>query len=103
MLLPLDGPSKQYSLTVGTSTVLEVLKPTESVLEERKVVTIQPLDQSIYVYFGDGSGTPSPAVMAADGFFHFKKAKETYEAADSQEIYILSVNGSGSVIIAERA
>jgi hypothetical protein len=104
MLQPLDGPSKQYKLSaVDTITAVRIVKPTENELEERKVVTIQPIDSSIRVYFGDGSTVPSAATIAADGFLHYKKAKESYEASASQEIYILAEAGTTVVIIAERA
>jgi len=103
MLNPLDGPAKQYKVSVGTVTVLRVLKPTESELEERRAVTLQPLDDAIRVYFGDGVTVPSAATVAADGFLHFKNAKESYEASATQEMYILSDNGTTDVIIAERS
>lgn len=100
----LDGPAKQYKLaSVGTVTVVEVVKPAESALSEREVVTIQPLDQSIRVYFGDGSSTPNAATVAADGFLHYKHAKETYVVADSQPLFILAENSTTDVIVAERA
>lgn len=101
MLMPLDGPSKQFSITLTSSVVVEVKITTA--LEERKVITIQPLDADIWVYFGDGINVPNVATVAADGFKHFKKAKESYEASNTQPIYILSTNASNDVRLVERA
>lgn len=101
MYQPLDGPSAQIKLTsVGTVTVVEV-KAGASPLVDRRVVTIQP-NGKIKVYFGDGT-TPSAATVAANGFDHFKDAKETYEAGEKQKVYILAVSGTVNVIIVERA
>jgi len=102
MLQPLDGPSAQATLSVGTVTVVEV-KAGGTALEERKVITIQPIGGKIYVYFGDGVTTPSAATVAADGFEHTNKLKESYEAASSQQMFILSAVGTINVKIAERA
>ena len=101
MFQPLDGPSLQDKITVDTTTVQE-LKSGGSALEERKVVTIQP-DGRIYVYFGDGSSTPSAATVVADGFLQFKDSKETYEASESQPVFVLAVTGTVNVRFAERA
>jgi len=104
MIQPIDGPAKQYKLSVTTAAIVRVLKPSDAIeYEERKVVTLQPLDSSIRVYFADEGVVPSVATVAADGFFHFKKAKETYEAAATQIIYILAENSTTGVIAAERA
>ena len=101
MYQPLDGPSLQNSVSVDSTTVQKL--PSGSELTERKVITIQPLDGKIWVYFGDGSTTPSAATVAADGFEHGKKAIQTYEASDSQPIFILAQSGTVDVRYAERA
>jgi len=100
---PLDGPSKQFSLSVGTGTVIEVKKTGEDPLTDRQVITLQPLDGYIYVYFGDGESTPSPATVAADGFEHYKRLKDSYEAGPEQPVYILAKSGTVNVKVAERA
>lgn len=97
----LDGPAKQYSLSVTTSVVVEVVNV--SALDERAVVTIQPLDSDIWVYFGDGINTPTVSNLQNSGFLHFKKSMDSYEAGSQQKLYILAVSGTTSVRIAERA
>lgn len=102
MLLPLDGPSIQGLLSVDTSTVQEV-KVGGSPLSERKVVTLQPKDGRVYVYFGDGVTTPNAATVAASGILIFKNAMISYEASESQHIFMLAVSGTVNVAIIERA
>lgn len=102
MFYPLDGPSKQTTISVTTSTVVEA-KQGSTPHKERKVVTIQPLNGKIYVYFADEGIVPSPAAVAANGFIQFKNQKETYEASDSQSIYLLAVTSTTNVVVAERA
>lgn len=103
MYLPLDGPAAPAVLNIDDVTPVEV-KASSNALGERKVVTIQPFTGPIYVYFADDSGSaPSAATVAAQGFLHFNKAKETYEAGEDQKLYILAVSGSVAVRIAERA
>jgi hypothetical protein len=99
---PLDGPSLQTTLSVNTSTAQQV-KVGSNPMSERKVVTIMPVDGKIYVYFAGDAGVPSSATIIAHGFTQFKNALHSYEAADSQLIYILAVSGTVSVKIAERA
>lgn len=98
----LNGPSKQFSVSLTNSTVIEV-KDGSSPLSERKVVTIMPLDGKIWVYFGDGTNVPNSTTVKTDGFPQFKNTKESYEASDSQELYIVSDSGTVDVRIAERA
>ena len=101
MLQPLDGPAVQGNLSVGVGAVVEV-KVGASPLEDRKVVTLQP-DDKVYVYFAQQLETPTIGDVSSKGFIHYKNSKETYEAADSQAIYLLSVSGTINVKIAERA
>jgi hypothetical protein len=101
MFQPLDGPSAQVKLTaVGTATVVEV-KVGASALTDRQVITMQP-DGKMKVYFSDGS-VPSAATVLANGFDHFKDAKETYEAGEKQVVYILAATGTINVVVVERA
>lgn len=103
MLQPMDGPAIQDVIAVGPVTVLEV-KVGGAAYAERKIVTLQPLNGKIYLYFGDDTGVaPSAAVIAAKGLVLFKNAKESYEASDSQKLYYLSVSGTTNVAVAERA
>jgi len=99
--MSLDGPAKQFSVLVDTVTVVE-LKKDAAPLEERRVVTVQA-DGKIYIYFGDEGVFPNAATVASDGFIHFKNGKETYEATDTQSLYVLAVTGSVTVRAAERA
>lgn len=102
-LLPLDGPSQHYTLSITDSAVTEVKHTTNGVLEDRKVVTLQSEDGKFRVYFGDGTSTPSVANVSDDGILHWKYAKDSYEATDQQPLYILSESGSIDVHVVERA
>ena len=101
-LLPLDGPSLQGVLSVGTVTVVEAKIGTGD-LDERKVVTLQPLTGKIYLYFGFDTIVPSAATVAANGMVVFKNSKESYEASNTQKVYILAVSGTVNVAVIERA
>jgi len=101
MLLPLDGPSTQIKITgIGTATPVQA-KVGASAFTDRKVITLQPTGK-MKVYFSDGS-VPSAATVLANGFTHFKDAKETYEVGEKQVVYLLAETGTIDVIIAERA
>lgn len=102
MYLPLDGPSKQFSISLTDSTVIKV-ENGGSPLESRKIITILPTDGKIWIYFGDNSTTPNAATVKSDGFPHFKNALHSYEASDTQEIYIVSDTGNVDVRVSERA
>ena len=101
MLLPLDGPAIQGVLSVGTATVVEA-KVGANPYEERQVITLQG-NGKFYVYFGDGVTTPNAATVAAGGFIQFKDVKDSYEAGDTQRVYLLSLSGTINIRIAERA
>lgn len=100
-LSPLDGPSAQLALSV-TSSVVQEAKAGGSALSERKVITLQPT-QNIYVYFGDGITTPNAATVSTNGIKHFKDQLNTYEASNTQPVFILAVSSTASVIVVERA
>ena len=91
MLLPLDGPSVQASITV-TTTPAEV-KVGATAYNERKIVTIQPVDGTIRLTFE--SGKP--------GFYLFRGGFYSYEASEKQAIYVYTDSGSVTAIISERA
>ena len=101
MLLPLDGPSKQDTLSVTTLSVVEV-KADTTALSERKVVTIQG-DGKFYLYFNDGGSAPSVSDLQNDGLLLFKNVLYTYEATDTQALYVLSVSGTVNLKVVERA
>lgn len=102
MFSPLDGPATQGTLSVTTSTVQEA-KTGASRLNDRQVVTIQA-NKDLYIYFGDDTvGAPSSSTVQNDGFRQPKDSIQTYEAGDTQPIYILSASGTASVKISERA
>lgn len=101
MFNPLDGPARQFSVSLTTTVVVEVKVGTP--FTDRQVVTLQPLDGDIWVYYGDGVNTPSAATVAADGFRHFKKSQNSYEVGQLQPLFILASTVTTSVRIAERA
>jgi hypothetical protein len=101
MLLPLDGPSKSFVIAVTDAAVSEV-KAGASVFEERKVITLQG-DGKFYVYFADEGETPTTTDVSTKGFIQYKNAKESYEAAGSQAVYILADTGTVNVRGTERA
>lgn len=98
---PLNGPALQKSISVGNATP-KLIPESGSAMDGRAVITIMPIDGDIYVYFGDGTSTPSAATIIADGFPHREEQKDTYEASTSQPVYILSTTGTVKVITAER-
>ena len=101
MFSPLDGPAAQVKLTgVGIVTPVEV-KVGATALSERQVITMQP-NGKMKVYFSDGS-VPSAATVLANGFDHFKDAKESYEAGEQQRVFVLAATGTVDVVIVERA
>ena len=100
MFQPLDGPSAQTKLSVGTITAVEV-KVGAAALSERAVITMQP-DGNMKVYFSDGT-VPSAATVLANGLDHYKNLKETYEVGENQKVYILSSSGTINVVIVERS
>ena len=102
MLQPLDGPSKSFKLSaVGIATPVQV-KAGASAFEERKVITLQS-NGNFYIYFADEAETPNAATVAANGFIQYKNAKESYEASDTQIVFVLAVTGTVDIRGAERA
>ena len=91
MLLPLDGPAVQSKQTIPASETL--VKVGASVLTERKVITVQPLTGNVYLTFETGK----------DGFLLLKRGIYSFEASETQVVYIKAVAGTEDVIIAERA
>ena len=103
MLQPLDGPATQGTLSITDASVVEA-KVGASALKNRKVVTVQPIDGKIYVYFGDDTASaPNSTTVGSDGLVVYKNAKESFEAGQQQPIYLLSVSGTVNVKLVERA
>lgn len=105
MYLALDGPSAQLTVSVGTVTPV-LVKGGAAVLSERKVITLQSRDPSggnFYVYFAGDAGAPSAATIVSDGMLQYKTAMKSFEASDSQAVYLLSVAGTINVTVTERA
>lgn len=100
--LPLDGPAIQGQANVTTSTVFRV-KAGASELEEREVVTIQGVNGVLWVYFGDGTNTPTAAQVRDNGFQQPKATIATYEAGAKQPIFILADIVTVDVRFAERS
>lgn len=92
MLLPLDGPGSYTNITVGT-TAVEV-KVGASRLDQRAMITIQPLTEP--VYFGYDS-----SVTIATGTKIFAGQVFPLEAGDKLEVYIISENPGNDVRITE--
>lgn len=102
MLEPLDGPSAQATLSVTTGAVSEVRAGGSSLID-RKVVTLQPLDGRVYLYFGDGTGAPSVATVTNNGILLFNRAKESFEASTMQDLWVVAVNSTTDLRVVERA
>ena len=103
MFQPLDGPSKQYTLSVADNAVSEIVKPAGSAQAERKVITLQSEDGKFRVFFGDGSGAPSIGVIKADGILQHRIQLRSYECGDSQKMYLISESGTINIHVVERA
>jgi hypothetical protein len=102
-LLPLDGPALQSGVIVTTGTVVAA-KVGVTELVERKAITLQSLNDDIYVYFGDDTGiAPSTLIVQTSGLVVYLGEKATFEATSSQRLYILAINNATTVIVVERA
>jgi len=102
-LLPLDGPSKQFAVSLTDSTAVEVKDGVNPAYSDRKVVTMMPIDGKMWVYFGDGDVTPTANDVKTKGFPHPKGALRSYEASDTQDMWIVSDTGTIDVRVAERS
>lgn len=101
MFIELDGPASQSRVSVTTTTIQE-MKVNASPLDERKVITFQPIGDYLYVYFGDGITTPSVATIQSDGF-EYPPGLFSIEAAGNQPVYMLAKNATLDVVFVERA
>jgi tetrahydromethanopterin S-methyltransferase subunit A len=98
----LDGPAKQGKVSVTTGAVVEV-KVGGTAFAERGVITLQPLGGTIRIYFADEGIVPSIANVQDDGVKQFKNQIMTYEATDSQAVYMIAESATTDVIVIERA
>lgn len=92
--LPLDGPAVYGAISV-TSTPIE-LKVGASVLDERKVVTFQPLDGDIYYGYDNSVSYTTGTKIIESQFFEL-------EVASTLSIYLVAETGSINVRITEVA
>lgn len=95
MYQPCDGPGVYGSISVGDSTPVEV-KIGGSVLAERKVITIQPIDGIVY-YGYDNSVTSSTGTKI------FKGQYLPLENSEDLTVYLISDSGTVDVRITEVA
>jgi len=88
--LMVDGPAVQGTLNVSTEVEAKV---GATVLAERKVITIQPIDGKIYASFQSG----------VEGFLIFKSQIVSFEISDLLPLYLVAESGTVEVKICERA
>lgn len=100
MYQPLNGPAKQGTLSIGTSTPVEVKNGSDP-FDERQVITLQG-DGKFYIYFADEGEVPNAATVTSNGFTQYKNAKETYEASCNQAVFVLALSGTVDIKLAER-
>jgi hypothetical protein len=93
-LQPLDGPATYASISV-TTTPIE-LKVGGSPFDERKVVTLQPIDGRVY-YGYDNS------VSSSTGTLVFKKMIYPLEVSPDLPVWLVADSGTVDVRITEVA
>lgn len=93
MFIPINGPGTQGALSVTTSPI-EVKVGTNR-LEERTIITIQPLDGDVYFGYDSGSLTSSTGTKI------FKGQYFPIEATDQLPVYLVSAAGTIDVRITE--
>ena len=98
--LPLDGPAVQTKISVTTSTVVE-MKADTNILEDRKVITFQPLLYYIYVYWGDEDVVPNSTTVSENGF-EYPPGLYTIEVGNRQHVYMLAKTSTTNVVLVER-
>lgn len=92
MFIPLNGPGTHGNLSVTTTAV--ELKVGGSALDQRVVVTIQPLDGDIYFGYND-------SVTASTGTKVFKGQFFPLEATDQLPVWLVAASGTVDVRITE--
>jgi len=91
---PLDGPGVYGALAV-TTTAIEV-KVGASTLEDREVVTVQPIDGDVYYGYDSSVSASTGTIIKKGQFFPF-------EAKDTLPIYLVAASGTIDVRITEVA
>jgi len=92
MFMNLNGPAVNGALSV-TTTAIEV-KVGASILEERSVITIQPIDGD--VYFGYSS-----SVTSSNGTKIYKGQVFPLEATDKLPVWVVAASGTVDTRITE--
>ena len=92
MLRPLDGPGVYGNISV-TTTPIEV-KVGSTALDERSVITIQPIDGNVY-YGYDNSVSSTTGTLIFEGQFF------PLEASDQLPVWLVSETGTVDVRITE--
>lgn len=94
MFQALDGPAESIRKTISSSEVLAV---NSSALEDRQMVSIQPLDGDVYLSY------ISPASQSNAFMKVFKGQYAELERSSSLPIYIVADTGSVVTLIGEIA
>ena len=94
MYQPLDGPATHGAKSVTTSA--QELKVGASVLEERKVVSMQPVDGDIYYGYSSGVTSSTGTKIAKGQFF-------SLECSSTLPIWMVASSGTVDVRITEVA
>lgn len=92
MFNPLDGPGIEGALAVNTSAI--EVKVGAAVLDQRSVITIQPLDGD--VYYGYTAG-----VTSTTGTKIFQGQVYPLEATHQLPVYVVAASGPIDVRITE--
>lgn len=90
----INGPAENAALAVTTTAV--VLRAGGSNLENRKVISMQPIDGDVYYGF-------SNSVTSSTGIKVFQGEKFFLECADTLDIYIVADTGTVDTRIGEYA
>lgn len=92
MFIPLDGPAAHGQINVSTTPV--EVKAGGSPLDERQVVTIQPVDGEIYFGYTN-------SVTSSTGTKIFRGQVYPLEAKTSLTIWVVAASGTVDVRVTE--
>jgi hypothetical protein len=95
MLQSLNGPAEYGALSVGSVTPIEV-KVQATYLDDRKLITIQPLNGDVYYGYTN-------AVTISTGTKIFSQQFFPLETGFDLKIWLISVSGTVDVRITEVA
>jgi hypothetical protein len=93
MFAPADGPAVYTSVTVGTSAVQ--LKVGASEQEERVLISIQPLDDDLYLGYSNSVTTSIAAIKV------FKGQYVELERGEFIQVWAISPTAGNSVLVSE--